>query len=176
VVGSTSCSTPTSGQALPDSQAGATARPGTTSGSRPTSDRPSADSPLKDVDPCTLLDSAGQAKLGINVKGEPHDIVNSRGCRWRMRGTSDTYVFDVGILERLSIDQVPNNVQVEKLPNIGQHQAVRAKNVAGARNCIISMGVGGKSRVDTNVVAGSDIEKACELVMELAILVEPELP
>lgn len=173
-----SCSTQTPGQAVPGAQAGSTGTPGTgtRTSSRPTSNRPPADSPLHDTDPCSLLDSAGQAKLGINTPGEPHNIVNSRGCRWRMRVGSDTTVFDVGILDNQRIDQIPSNVQVEKIPNVGQHQAVRAKDVAGARNCAVILGVGDKSRVDNNVVAGNDVEKACELVMELARLVEPKLP
>jgi hypothetical protein len=170
----TSCATPTSGQAVPGDAPGSTSRPGAAPGTRPTS-RPQV-SPLAGLDPCALLTASGKAKLGITTEGEHRDILASRGCQWRVRLPQATYLFTVGLLDKAGIEKIPSEVAVEKIPNIGDHQAVLGKGAGGTTGCGVSLGITDSSRVDTQVVAGTDVDKACELVMQLARLVEPELP
>ena len=176
----TSCSTSTGGQAVSgQEQPGTigTSRPTTKTSTRPTTGSPQAgNSPMAKTDPCSLLTVAAKSKLGLTDAGEQHNVGIARGCRWRLRGPSDTYIFDVGILDTAGITDVPGDVQVTKLPDIGGHQAVQGKEGGGRGTCGIVMGVTESSRVDFAVVAGRDTQKACELVMQLATAVEPELP
>lgn len=132
---------------------------------------------MEETDPCALLDAAAKAKLDISGAGENRKIGVARGCRWRVRGAGESQIFDVGILDTAGITDIPATVRVEKLPNIGAHQAVQGKEQGGGPGgCTIILGVTGSSRVDLNVLAGNDTQKACDLVMELATLVEPKLP
>lgn len=177
--GVTSCATPTGGQAVPGNPGGSTATPRSSSGpgTRPTTSTPgSGNSPLTKMDPCDLLDSAAMAKLGITGEGEPGKILQARNCRWRVRGPSNTDIYDLGILDTLGLTDVPGQVQVTRLPDIGKHPAVQAKNSGGGQGCQILVGVTESSRVDLAVVSGTDVEKACGLAMEFAKLVEPKLP
>jgi hypothetical protein len=171
--GLASCATPTSGQAVPENPAASTenGQPST----RPTSSPQVSGGPLADTDPCSLLDSAAKAKLGLSGSGEPRKIGVSRGCRWRLRQGTDSYIFDVGILPA-GISNVPDKVQITKLPDIGSHQAAQTQEGGGAGTCLIILGVSESSRVDNTVSASGDTQKACELVMELAKQVEPKLP
>jgi predicted small secreted protein len=169
----TACATPTTGQAVPGGDDAESTSHASTSARATT--KPQA-SPLADLDPCTLLNASARAKLGITTEGEPRKIVDSRGCQWRVRGPQTTYLFMVGLLEKAGIRDFPSNISVEQLPKIGDHQAVRTKGAGGTRDCAISLGVTDSSRVDAQAVAGADADKACELAMELAKLVEPELP
>jgi hypothetical protein len=176
----TSCTASTGGQAVAEnpSQATETTRPSTGPGTRPTTGSPQAgNSPMADTDPCTMLDAAAKAKLGISGAGEPRNVGVARGCRWRVRGPSDTYFIGVSILDNAGITDIPSTVRVDKFPNIGSHEAVQGKEQGGgAGGCTILIGVTRSSRVDLNVIAGTDTQKACDLMMELAKQVEPKLP
>jgi hypothetical protein len=167
-----SCATPTSGQAVPVGGAEGTSRASTSAGA---TNKPRAGS-LADLDPCLLLNAAAKSKLGITTEGKPRTIVDSRFCQWQVRGPDVTYLFGVGLIEKAGVGQIPKNVPVEQLPKIGDHQAVRIKGAGGTRDCGITLAVTESSRVDTQVVVGTEQAKACDLVMQLARLVEPELP
>jgi hypothetical protein len=171
------CADSTAGTAVPgnggtEPTAGQSTRPG-----RPTtSTKPgSADSPLANVDPCTLLTSQGKAQLGISG-GEKNNVGSARGCKWRLRGPTDTYIFTVDINDRLGIKDIPQNIQLKELPDIGTHKAVQDVNPASPGTCGVSLGVTESSRVRTQLVAGTDTTKACDLALQTAKLVEPQLP
>jgi hypothetical protein len=85
-------------------------------------------------------------------------------------------VIDVGILDKTGIADVPAGASVKKLPNIGRREATQITDTGGAGSCTIIVGVTKSSRVDIGVIAGTDTQKACELTMQVAQLVEPELP
>ena len=123
-----------------------------------------------------MLNAAAKAKLRITTEGEPRNILGSRGCQWKVRGSQDTYIFGVGLLDKAGISDIPSEVPVEQLPNIGQHQAVLSRGASGTTPCAVILRVTDSSRAEMQVVAGTDVNKACELAMELARLVEPELP
>ncbi|MGQ0840280.1 DUF3558 domain-containing protein [Actinokineospora sp.] len=174
----TACSTETAGTALPGQSTNTstpTASP-STSAKRPTSTKPAPnDSPLTDTDPCTLLPDAGKTELGLSGSGEPDDIGSGRGCKWRLRGPKDTYIFGVDIYDTLGIKDLPNDINNRQLPNIGDRPAVET-GLTGAETCSVTMGVTETSRVSTTAVAGVDRAKACQLALRLAELIEPGLP
>jgi Protein of unknown function (DUF3558) len=180
LAGTIACSSATNGSAVgPADTVGSepSSRPATTPRRSTTSSRPSTgNGPLAGKDPCTLLSADGQRKLGISNAPKENDKIGSgRRCRWRLRGPQDTYFFSVVIYDTLGLKDVPSS-KVTKLPNIGKHEAVRATEGGGPGTCAIELGVTESSRVGTDIVAGTDTQKACDLNMQLASLVEPELP
>ncbi|HET9142033.1 DUF3558 family protein [Actinophytocola sp.] len=174
----TSCATSTAGQPLPEGDVGgtSTSRPSANPSSRPTTRPQTGGSPLADLDPCALLTASAKATLGITAAGERRKILDTRLCQWKVRGPKDTYILGVGLLDKAGIDDIPSGVPIEQLPNIGDHQAVRSKEAGGTTPCAVILGVTNSSRVELQATAGTDVDKACELAMDMAKLVEPELP
>lgn len=171
--GTTACSGKTNGSAIP----GSTTEPqstGSTPTGRTTSGRPTSGNQLAGKDPCSLLTSAGQAQLGVSG-GEKRDVGSARTCRWRLRGPDVTLIFDVGITEKFGIKDLPADLTINPLPNVGSRKAVQNPAKQGGA-CSVIMDVTDSSRVDTTVVAGTDVQKACDLALQMAKLVEPELP
>lgn len=170
MVGLASCADKTNGSPLPGTpNEPSTGTPPSTGTTKP------GGSPLADTDPCSLLSASDQSTLGVG-NGEKRTVGVARTCRWRLRGANETIIFDVGILEAAGITDVPSSIQVKQLPDIGGHKAAEHTGGGGAGSCTIILGVSQKSRVDTNVIAGTDTQKACDRTMELARLVEPNLP
>ncbi|WP_436492750.1 DUF3558 domain-containing protein [Actinokineospora sp. HUAS TT18] len=134
-----------------------------------------ADSPLKAVNPCDLLDSSAMTKLGIKKPGEEDTVGKSRGCQWRVEKDSiaDSYSIDIGLFETLGIADVKGDGNPQPL-TVGPRKAVQTLRGQGS-GCAISIEVTAKSRVDVQA-AGSSGEKLCPAVLEAAKLVEPELP
>jgi hypothetical protein len=91
-------------------------------------------------------------------------------------GPDDTTFFDVIIYDDLGIDDLPSNVDPKPLPDVGSHKAVQDSESGGPGSCSVILGVTESSRVTTGVLSGTDTQKACDLAMQLAELVEPELP
>lgn len=173
----TACADSTAGTAVPgNGGTEPTVGQSTKPGKQTTSTKPgSAASPLANVDPCTLLTSQGKAQLGISG-GEKENIGSARVCKWRLRGPVDTYFFTVGIYDRLGIKDIPQNIQLKELPDIGTHKAVQDVDPANPGVCGVTLGVTESSRVRIQVLAGTDTTKACDLALQMAKLVEPELP
>jgi hypothetical protein len=173
VVGGTSaCSDKTDGSAVPGNTTTTEQRP-TTGPS--TSDQPTNNDSLKDKDPCSVLTSAGQSQLGIS-NGEKRQLGEARSCRWRQRGSTETFLFDVSIYDNSGIKDLPSDREIKQLSKIGKHEAVQRTETANPGVCAVIMGVTESSRVSTQVTAGTDTQKGCQLAMQLAQLVEPELP
>lgn len=169
------CSSKTNGSAVSGTTTEQSST-GTTSPSQTTtSGKPTSGENLDGKDPCSLLSSAGQAQLGIN-NGEKRQVGDARSCRWRLRGPSETYIFDVLIYDKLGIKDLPSEREIKQLPKVGAHEAVQRTDSANPGNCGVIIGVTESSRVTTQVTAGTDTQKGCDLAMQLAKLVEPELP
>jgi hypothetical protein len=175
VVGLTSCSDKTNGAAVPPT--GTTGHESTSAAptTGTSSSKPTSGSQLAGKDPCSLLPPAGQSQLGIS-SGEKDTIASARRCRWRLRGPQDTYLFSVLIYDDQGIKDLPSEREITQLPNVGSHQAVQRTESANPGVCAVIMGVTETSRVTTQVTAGTDTQKGCGLAMQLATLVEPELP
>jgi hypothetical protein len=171
------CSDKTNGQAVPgDSTAETTTTRGGTPTSRTTSGRPTTgDSPLADQKPCALLSSSGASEMGVSgQQGNERKVGSARRCTWRITGATikDSFNIEVGLWDTVGLKDLPSGTPQDPVPTVGKHEAVWIKDVAG---CTVMMGVTEKSRVDTSANGGS-VDKACELAMQLAKLVEPELP
>jgi hypothetical protein len=140
-----------------------------------TSKSGSGASPIKDTDPCSLLTAQGQSQLGVS-DGQKSQVGSGRKCQWRMRGPSDTTFFSVIIYDNLGIKDLPPDLNPKALPDVGSHKAVQDTDSNNPGNCAVIMDVTESSRVSASVLIGTDTNKACDLAMQLAQLVEPELP
>lgn len=177
--GVVACSDKTDGQAVPgDSTTETTTTGGTTTstGRTTTSTRPSGgDSPIADQKPCTLLSSSGASDMGVpGQQGNEQKVGSARRCTWRITGATikDSFNIGIGLWDTAGLKDLPSSTPQDPVPTVGKHQAVWIKDAAG---CTVMMGVTEKSRVDASANGGS-VDKACELAMKLATLVEPELP
>jgi hypothetical protein len=75
----------------------------------------------------------------------------------------------------LGIKDLSNDITVKQLPDIGKHKAVQNPAKQGGA-CSVIIGVTDTSRVTMTAVAGVNLQKGCELALQMAQLVEPELP
>lgn len=179
VVGVTACSDATNGSPVPGGSQSASQPPtggGTTSSSRTSTSQPSSgESPVADTEPCSLLTNPAKTKLGLSGAGERKDLGGGRECRWRLRGPSETYIFGVVIHDKAGIKDLSSDLEIKQLPDVGSHKAVQNPAKQGGA-CSVIMGVTDSSRVATTVVAGVDVQKGCDLAMQMAELVEPEIP
>ena len=174
LVGLAGCSDKTTGSAVPGApqvSGSTTNEPTETPSSTPTGGAGS----LTDVDPCALLTSDGQAKLGVSG-GEKHDVGSGRGCQWQVRAQDgNLHIFTVSVYDKVGIKDLPKDLVINNLPDIGNHHAVQNPAKQGGA-CSVVMGVTDSSRVTATAVAGTDVQLGCQLAMQLAQYVEPGLP
>lgn len=173
--GAVGCSDKTNGSAVPENTTTEQSPTETQQTSPRTSDKPTNDSSLKGKDPCTLLPPAGQAQLGISG-GEKDNAGSARGCKWRLRGPQETTFFTVDIYDSLGLKDLPNDGNTKQLSKVGTHEAVQRSEAANPGACSVVIGVSESSRVSATALSGTNTQKGCELAMQLAQLVEPELP
>lgn len=175
------CTEKTPGAAVPgDDTTSTTGTDGTTGTDETSSESPPSTEPsgtnesgLADVDPCTLVPADALQTLQL-TGGEAKTLGEARVCRWRHDGATlnESFTVSVEIFETLGLaDLVGTNIQ--QLPKIGSHDATSSVGPTGG--CAVSLGVGPSSRVD-NTAVGGDLQLACQLVAQLAPVVEPELP
>jgi Protein of unknown function (DUF3558) len=172
LLGTASCGGTTGGSPVPGPGGGTTAGQRTTTATRST---PSNGKSLAGRDPCALLSSAAQAQLGISG-GQRDDQGSARGCKWRLRGPEETWIFGVDIRDSSGIKDLPKDGKNKDLSDIGSHKAVQRTDPAIPGSCTVILGVTETSRVSNVVTAGVNQQKACELASQMARLVEPELP
>jgi hypothetical protein len=171
--GASACS---GGSAVAGDPTGVPAGNSTTTTSKGTTPSTSTGStnPLAGKDPCSLLTPSAKATLGVSG-GEKSNAGSSRGCKWQLRAASgDLNLFAIDILDRQGIKDLPP--AAKQLADVGTHKAAQTSGNGGPGSCSVIMGVGDKSRVESTVVAGTDTQKACDLALQMAKLVEPELP
>lgn len=166
------CAEKTSGSAVPTS---VDERPTEPMSEPPPSSETSepSDGGLVDVDPCELVPADALQTLGL-TGGEAKTLGEARVCRWRHDGATldESFTVSVEVFDTRGLaDIVGTNIQ--QLPKIGTHDATSSVGPTGG--CAISLGVGASSRVD-NTAVGGNLQQACQLVAQLAPVVEPELP
>lgn len=173
------CSDKTNGSAVPGGPTGGQTGNVTTTTSKGTSTTRSTSggsSPLAGKDPCALLPKAAQDKLGIS-RGEKRNVGSARTCRWEQRAqTGDLYLYTLALYDSLGIKDIPADAGAKPLADIGRHKAVQTTELGGQGSCSVTLGVTDTSRASAGLITGTDQQKACELAMEMAKLVEPELP
>jgi hypothetical protein len=165
------CSDRTPGTATPGDDVPETTTTETTTETTESDPEPSGG--LADADPCELVQPAVLQTIGL-TGGEPKTIGDARICRYRYEGATldDAYTVSVEILDTLGLADV-TGTNVQQLPKVGNHDATSFVDPAGV--CVVSLGVGEKSRVD-NTAVGGEQQKGCQLAGQLAAAVEPALP
>jgi hypothetical protein len=171
LLGMASCGSKTGGSPVPE-PGGGTGVGQPTTGQQST---PSNGGSLVGRDPCSLLSSAAQSQLGIS-NGQRDDVGSARGCKWRLRGPQETWIFGVDIRDSSGIKDLPQDGKNREISDIGSHKAVQRNDPAIPGSCGVILGVTDTSRVSNVVTAGVNQQKACELALQMARLVEPELP
>lgn len=171
------CSDKTNGQAVPGGPTEQTGGSTTTTSKGTSSPRTTTSggtTPITGKDPCSLLTASAKAQLGLSGNGERSNLAGAPGCKWKRRDTSgDLNLFTVDILERLGVKDVP--ASAKPIADIDGHKAVQGSDLSGPGTCTVAIGVTDKSRVDNTVTAGTDTQKSCDLALQLAKLVAPEL-
>jgi Protein of unknown function (DUF3558) len=132
--------------------------------------------PLADADPCSLLSADGQAEFGLSG-GNYEQVGMARTCQWSQRQPDRAaYIFSVEIWDDAGLSDLPPDLQVVPLPDIGTHQAVEDRAPMGTA-CTVLMGVTASSRVGITVsTGGEDMQLSCDLALQMSTLVEPALP
>ncbi|WP_235039132.1 DUF3558 family protein [Kibdelosporangium aridum] len=171
------CTSEIPGTPTPGNQPSATSRAtipggGGTSGTPSGTNNPGANaSPIKGLDPCTLL-SADEASAFGAAAGTRKDGLSDavRGCRWTASGQ---YSIQVDLFDENGINDVEATGEKKPVPTVGKHQAIQ---FLYGPSCTISLAINETSRVDVAVASGNDTTKACGIAMQVAQKVEPKLP
>jgi Protein of unknown function (DUF3558) len=171
------CSDKTSGLAVPGAPTGGqttTTTSGRATTTSPKTSTSGGNSPITGKDPCSLLTASAKSQLGLSGNGEKSTVAGAPGCKWQRRDASgDLHLFAVDIVGNKGIRDIP--AATKQIPAIDGHDAVQVAGIAGPGSCSVVIGVTDKSRVDTTVVAGTDEQKSCDLALQTAKLVAPEL-
>lgn len=168
------CTTEQPGLPTPGDTPPATNKPtipggGSTSKSTPRTTKPgSGNSPVSNLDPCTLLSSAEVATLAV----KPGTSEGTQGCRWRAVSQGD-YTIQVDVYDDLGIKDAQATGEIKPIANVGKHKAIQFPY---GGTCTIALEITNTSRVDVAASAGSTVEKGCELAARVAPMVEPKLP
>jgi uncharacterized protein DUF3558 len=176
LAGTSACSDKTTGSAVPGGSTGEQTGSSTTTTSKgSSSSRPTTGgTPLAGKDPCSLLTANAKAELGLSGDGEKSNAGSARGCKWQRRDVSgDLHIFSVDINEHLGVKDLP--ASAKQLADIDGHKAAQTSGIGGPGSCTVTTGVTDKSRVDSSVLAGTNTQKSCDLALQVAKLVEPEL-
>jgi hypothetical protein len=169
VLGLAACSQTTTGNGIPTT----TGQPGT-SGAGATSS--GAGSGLKSIRPCDLLGAAVVSQYQLSLS-DTTPGTDARPCNWQ--NTTDNngvgYAVEIDIRDSQGIKDYNPAGDTLTADNIGRHQGQQGKAAAGG-GCDVTIGVTDSSRVDVQVVAVTDTNRACDLANQFARLVEPQLP
>lgn len=129
---------------------------------------------VADLKPCDLLQSDDLQALGL-TEGEEREVSGVRTCRYRHEGATlnDTLTVSVELFDGIGLDEI-NADNVQRLPNIGDHEAASFTDPGGG--CGVSIGVTKSSRIDNTASGGENDQLACQLATQLATAVERRLP
>ncbi len=171
-VGLAGCSESEGGTAEPESAK--LPGPATSTGDSPSTDG-SSTTPLSGLDPCSLLNTSAVEKHGPVEEPVQERIGSSEACTWhpdRQGTAADMPAFLVGLRENGGVADMNDLGQGVQRAELNGREVARVPSPGG---CSIAIGVTDKSRVDVQVT-GVDTELACDMVDELAQLVEPRIP
>lgn len=128
-------------------------------------------SPVRSMDPCTLLTAAQASELGVaQGKRDDSGTGTSRTCEFVASGR---FNLGVTIFDVVGTKDVQATGEIKSVPSVGKHQAVQYGYGTG---CAVSIAITETSRVDAIVSAGSDTAKACQIALQAAQMIEPKLP
>jgi hypothetical protein len=178
LLGVVACTNDTAGQALPSAPITTTGDPGTppeSTSEETTAPSSSGGGSLGSVDPCELVTSSAASRSGLGGAGTSKKFSGADACEWRVdKGSvADSYTVDVVVYDKVGLKDIVSSGQVQEL-TVGSRKAVQSLRIGGGA-CGVSLEVTQKSRVDVIAVGGNG-EALCAPALELAKLVEPELP
>jgi hypothetical protein len=144
------------------------------------------DSPLADLEPCSILTLDEAATLGARAERDPYgedEVGRARTCGWRVRGatgpetaggSTDATVV-VAIYDTLAIEDMapPESWEVTSLEPMNGRD-VQQKLTETGTTCLIAVEVSDTSHVEVTATSGNG--DMCALALEGARLVEPDLP
>ncbi len=132
-------------------------------------------SALDDVEPCELISASDAKNLGITTAPREESTGGSRSCRWRVQKGSiaDSYEISVALYSRVGMKDIDADGEIVPL-KVGSHDGAQSIRGGGA-GCAVTIGIGDSSRADVLLVGG-DGAKLCAPALDVAKLVEPELP
>jgi hypothetical protein len=168
------CAEKTQGSPAPEGeQATSTPRQTTEQTTGETTTEEPAEEGIAGIEPCDLLDQSELAGLQL-TGGESKTVGGARVCRWQRDGATVNELFTVSVelFDDQGLDDL-NAPDVQQLPPVGGHEAVRFTDPTGT--CGVGLGVGESSRVD-NTAVGGDQQVACQLAEQLATIIETKLP
>lgn len=136
---------------------------------------PDAEDNADSLDSCTLLSPSEIATLGDFDEPRRIDLGGVRGCSFEPQNTGATRspTINVGVRESQSVDSANDQGLGVTEATFNGRDAAQIPNTNGG--CIIALALTDSSRVDVGVT-GVDHEQACELVEQVAEIVEPKLP
>lgn len=177
VVSLASCTTETPGQAggqqtTPVAGGQPTDGPftgGNTPGKTTTKSNP-AGGPMASVGPCTILKDSDLSSYGLGQGKEDLGIEGARECEYAKTGD---YVMNVTIYDTQGVKDVTGRSDLKQI-DVGGREA--KQGVGGGGICAVALKVTDTSRVDVGVSARGNAQRACELVLPFAQLVEQKLP
>ena len=163
---------------LPGAQPGATSTgsegPFSATSSPPTTSTTStsaAPSPMAKISPCSLLTTSDLASLQVGPAGTENTLGYSRACKYHYTVTN--YLLGVSIFNELGLKDITERGQLQQM-KVGSHEAVQGVSPGGL--CVIAMKITESSRVEASVAANGNEQKACDLALPAAKLVESRLP
>lgn len=129
---------------------------------------------VADLKPCGILQSGDLQALQL-TGGEEKEVSGVPVCRYRHDGASlnESFTVSVELFDGIGLDEI-NADGVERLPNIGSHEAASFVDPGGG--CGVSIGVTSSSRIDNTATGGDNQQLACQLATQLATAVERRLP
>lgn len=126
---------------------------------------------LADTDPCELLTADDKSALGVTKSEGPEKFGTARICRFRAAAGGIT----PSIWDAAGLAQAVETGPVSDV-TVGSREAKQMRNTATG-GCVVMLAVAESSRVDVLATdRQGDRDEACDLALQAAKLIEPNLP
>jgi len=164
------CSSKTPGDASAVDETTTTTTTTTTSERTTTTSASGGRDGLANFDPCAELNAvADRLSLSRIEKGGKQEC----DARW---GETTTKV-SVKALPELGVGEVVLSPGAQSSDlTVGSHRAKRAKGALSSTDCLVTVEITEKSRVDVIASSTSSVDEACDAATQVATAVEPKLP
>ncbi|PRX47937.1 uncharacterized protein DUF3558 [Prauserella shujinwangii] len=125
---------------------------------------------------CSLLNQQELAQFGEFRGGQkPSTSSASDACQWSGGDVSNVVTVGVAIRDAQSVDEV-SPIEGGGAPTTGQLAGRRAVQASAPTGCLLALSVGDSSRVDVVISGETEEPDYCQLVGQVADIVEPKLP
>lgn len=137
------------------------------------------EAPTARLDPCSFLSPAELKDFGTFENGHVLNMGGARGCAWHMPESIPfkyRFSIDVGIRDRQGIKEANDaggGIQKGEMGSGRKAVLIPATRLGG---CILALAVSETSRVDVAANGVRDSKKACDIVSQVADIVDPKLP